>query len=73
MTKPKHPNVKCAIGTLSNKGTGAKHYSPARADLSDVQIPHRNSSMPSGSYVPQDRTVYRPGSVDAARPRVRSV
>lgn len=68
----KHPNSHCHIGGLSNKVL-AKHFSPARADLSDVQIPHRNSSMPSGSYIPQDRTVYRPGSVDGGRPRVRGV
>lgn len=34
---------------------------PQKADLSNVAIPHRNSSMRE-PYVPQDKTVYRPGS-----------
>ena len=55
-------------GNVSN---GAKN-APAKADLTDVVVPHRNSSM-KASYVPQDRTVYRAGSVDASRPRVRGV
>lgn len=60
----KHPNSTACIGPLGstrNQKVVAKHYAPPRTDLSDVEIPHRNSSM-TETYKPNDRTVYRPGS-----------
>lgn len=60
----KHPNVKCAIGTLSNKGTGAKHYSPPRVQL-DVPGRVTNAAMPNaqpGEITKIMTGVQRPGS-----------
>lgn len=45
----RHKNATIAIGPLSRKGT-AKHQPLRCVDLSDVAIPHRNTSQPRDSY-----------------------
>ena len=69
MTQP-YRRGNLSIGPLGAGGT-AKHYQPKRI----VFAPSDRvcNSAVTEPYVPQDRTVYRPGSVDSSRPRVRGV
>lgn len=57
----KHPRSQCAIGPLGNsQRVVAKHYVPQRHDFA---VPERiTNSSSTAPYVPDDRTVYRPGS-----------
>jgi hypothetical protein len=59
-----------AIGPLTSGGVGRHWMEPRHSFEATGRICNASTTEP---YVPQDRTVYRPGSVDVNRPRVRSV
>ncbi|MCC2632155.1 MAG: hypothetical protein K0S48_41 [Ramlibacter sp.] len=59
------------MGPLSPTKSG-KH-TPLRVVTFDTPPDRICNSASTEPYIPQDRTVYRPGSVDASRPRVRGV
>lgn len=52
-------------------GKAGKHHPMREVTFSPAEITRVCNGSSFLPYIPQDRTVYRPGSIDASRPKVR--